>query len=80
MWFFVAPNGFRDIRLQGVDQADKTDNDEFGIEFVDKLVEVFRIGVNFLRKEFMSNAPRSCARARVCARAFVFALFSRSLC
>jgi hypothetical protein len=50
--FFVVPNGFSDIWLQGINQADETDNNEFRIECVDKFVKAFRIGIYFLGKAF----------------------------
>jgi hypothetical protein len=41
-----TPDGLRNIWLQWIDQADETDNDEFRVESVDKLVKAFLIRVH----------------------------------
>ena len=51
LFYFFAPNGIRNIGLQGIDQADETDNDEPRIQSIDKLVKAFRIGVDLFGKE-----------------------------
>jgi len=48
-----APNGLRNVWLQWIDQADETDNDEFRVESVDKLIKAFRIRVHMLWEKVM---------------------------
>ena len=46
-----APNGIPDIRLQGIDQADETNNDKLRIQSVDKLFKAFLTGVDVFGEE-----------------------------